>query len=43
MNYSGYQEIQDIFYGDGACSDKMGLSMLVYNRALNIYEIVHKI
>ena len=43
MNYNGFDEMQTLFFGDGACSDNMQLSMFVYNRALNIYDIVYKI
>jgi hypothetical protein len=43
MNYSGFDEMKDIFFGDGACSDNMQLSMFIFNRAINIYEMVNKI
>lgn len=42
-NYLTFGELRDIFFGDGACSDNLQLSMFVYSHALNIYNLSNNI
>lgn len=36
INFSGFKQMQEILFADGACSDNLQLSMFIYNKALTI-------
>ena len=36
LNEKGFQEMQELFFADGACSDNLQISMFIYNNALTL-------
>lgn len=42
INYKGFDELQELFFADGACSDNLQLSMLIFNQAMTLQRITQQ-